>query len=106
MRPWIAAISVTACLISSNHLPAAEWGNLTMRFVYDGLPPTPRLLKGPSGHEFADESLIVDPKDRGLANVCIWLVAEDGIEPPVHPQLALAGNLAFSGTILDGRISP
>jgi len=103
----IACISILAMLIASPaQLRAAEWGNLTMRFVYDGEPPAPRLIKGPERREIADESLIVHAKNHGIGNICIWLNSEDGDSPPVHPDYALVSSDRFVGTIREGRVSP
>jgi len=103
----IACVSILAALIACPaQLPAAEWGNLTMRFVYDGEPPAPRLLKGPEGREIADDTLIIHPKNQGVANVCIWLSSEGGDSPPVHPDYALVSSDRFAGTIRNGRLGP
>ena len=58
-----------------------EWGDLTGRFIFDGEPPKPveievnkdkADLEGP----LFNESLVVDAKSRGIANVFVWLVPE------------------------------
>lgn len=72
-----------------------EWGDLTGRIIFDGVPPKPveltvnkdiEVVKGP----IFGESLVVDAKTRGLANVFVWLVP-DPDEPLVeHPDYAKA----------------
>ena len=68
---------------------AAEWGDLTGKFVYDGAAPKPKPLNitadaavfGKLG--LVDESLLVDPKSRGVANVVIYVRTRD-VE--IHPD--------------------
>jgi hypothetical protein len=68
---------------------AEERGTLRGRFVYDGEPPKPKMIKiskdvGVCGKEILDESLLVHADNRGIANVVVWL---DAKEPPKHPRL-------------------
>jgi hypothetical protein len=77
-------------------LPTArgdEWGDLTLRFIYDGEPPKPQPLKIDRDKgvckegELVDESRLVSAKDKGIANVVVWLTRAAG-EPaiPIHPD--------------------
>lgn len=55
---------------------AAEWGNLTGKFVYDGTPPTPAKIVVTKDAQCCkiqhdDESLIVGA-DGGIANVVVY----------------------------------
>jgi hypothetical protein len=86
-------VAVAAVLIASVWLRAEEWGHLTLRLVYDGPPPklAPLLVAGAAAPgcgagPFLDESLVVDPKDHGLANVFVYLVAPPGTKLPTHPD--------------------
>ncbi len=71
-------------------LPAAEWGNLKGRFVYDGPSPERAVLTINKDPEFCgkhspkSERLIVHPKDRGLANVVIWLDLKASEKVAIH----------------------
>jgi hypothetical protein len=60
-------------------LEAAETGSLKMTFVYDGDPPPQRMfdIRG-RGEAIADESLIVNQANRGIQNVCVWLLRTPG----------------------------
>lgn len=74
--------------------PAAkdqQWGDLTGRFIFDGEPPKPielnvnkdmGVVKGP----IFDESLVVDVKSRGIANVFVWLVPDRDKLVATHPD--------------------
>lgn len=87
--------SVGILLFLAASARAAEWGDLELRFVYDGkVPEAPKLelnkdvdVCGP--FNLRDESLVVDAKTKGIANVVVWLdVAKSGREPDVHPSFA------------------
>jgi plastocyanin len=57
---------------------AADWGDLKGQFIYDGTPPKPAPLqvdKEPAckKHQPFDESLVVNEKNKGLANVVIFV---------------------------------
>jgi hypothetical protein len=88
----VLRIALVSILLVAARTPAAEsWGNVTMRFVLDGdaKPPMPRKIdrdKKVCGEEVIDESLLVNPKDRGIANVIVWLVPQKGEDVPVHPD--------------------
>jgi hypothetical protein len=76
---------------ASSSLAEEQWGNVTMRFVLDGdaKPPAPvKIERDPKicGEEVFDESLLVNPKDRGIANVIVWLVPQKAEDVPVHPD--------------------
>lgn len=89
MRHFFVSI-LAGIVLSSAQSPAAEWGNLTMRFVYDGVPPMAKpiiLAVGPAAvgcgpGPFVEERLVVDAKDKGVANVCVWLLRTQGDKPP------------------------
>lgn len=89
-----------------------EWGNLSATFLYDGEPPEPRKLKIDKDIEFyrdpiLDQSLVVDAKSKGIANVTIWLqVANDEMALPIHSSYA---DVAHEDVVLDtikGQIEP
>jgi plastocyanin len=87
-------IQMTIVLLAfgaSGSMAEEKWGNVTMRFVLDGeaKPPVPvKIKQDPKicGEEVFDESLLVNPKDRGIANVVVWLVTDKGEKLPVHPS--------------------
>jgi len=66
------------------------WGGLTARFVLSGELPKPEPLQierdaevcGQSG--LVDESLVVNPENRGIRNIIVWLESKTAV--PVHPQ--------------------
>lgn len=74
--------------------PAAQqWGDLTGRLVCDCEKPLqPRLIEvardqGICGKSMQSESLLVNPKDGGLANAFIYLrLDKDQTLPAIHPD--------------------
>jgi hypothetical protein len=76
---------------------AADWGDLTGRILLDGEPPVlaplvkqGAVVRGGAG-PVPDESLVIDAKSRGIANVFVWVrtrpaqIHLDGVEPPKTP---------------------
>jgi hypothetical protein len=70
-----------------------QWGDLALRLVYDGEPPKPAPLKIVrdkgicKAGELVDESLLVSAKDKGIANVIVWLAPPAGAPAiPIHPD--------------------
>lgn len=67
---------------------AAEWGDLTGRFVFEGEPPQPQKINVNKdaacfgNPELYDESLVVAP-DGGIANVVVYVRTKN---VPVHPD--------------------
>ena len=84
---WLALLAILGVMLAPS-LPAADaadaWGDLALRFVYDGEPPkTPPLKidrdKGVCKEgELRDESLLVNAKDKGIANVIVWVWRAEG----------------------------
>jgi len=79
------ATAVIACLIAGNPASAAdEWGSIEGQFVIDGeIPVLPPLVKqgdlaakdAPvcAAADVPDESLIVNPENKGIANVFLYI---------------------------------
>jgi len=86
---------VTSLLLVAVTCQAEEWGDLTATFVYDGPPPAPVKATVNKDVEYCgkfnvvDESLTVNPKNGGVANLlCFLYVGRGGEKPPVHPDFA------------------
>ena len=89
---------------------AAEWGDLRVRFVYEGPAPKPRRLNKDAEdcgkRELSDESLLVHDVDGGSANVVVYLASKDGQAVPVHPSYAMNAAADFKLLIEDCRFQP
>ena len=87
----VAILALVAVSAIANTAPAASWGDLTGTFVYDGTPPKPKALvitadvKAFGMLGLVDESLMVDPKTRRVANVVVYVRTR---EVDVHPDYA------------------
>src|SRR5262245_5590488 len=80
----MAATSTTACF-------AQQWSSIKGQVVWPGekMPVIPPVAnKGcPAPGAVADNALIVNPKNKGVANVAVWLMAENGGAILIHPNL-------------------
>jgi hypothetical protein len=71
---------------------ASEWATLRGRIVYDGTPPVPKRVKVDKDvevcgkYDLYDESLIVNPQNRGLRDVVIRLTLGRGETLDIHPD--------------------
>lgn len=120
----IGVLSCLACILAASpahaervvaalELPRAEaaplprWGTLSLRLVYDGDPPAPRDLRAPPPLVVPDETLLVNAKDRGIANVCLYLYTPPG-QPPVavHPAYQRDAGATVTMTADGGRFEP
>jgi len=67
---------------------SGDWGDLKIRFVYDGSPPSPDAITPTKDievcgkHQLVDEEVKVS-EDGGLANVVVWIRSDH----EVHPDL-------------------
>ncbi|MEZ5942043.1 MAG: hypothetical protein R3C18_11670 [Planctomycetaceae bacterium] len=89
---------VALLLASSFAVQAEEWGSISGRILFDGEIPElkPFVEKGSTTAKDAavcgklgvpDESLLIDPKTRGVANVAIFLVETPSrIHPDLNPE--------------------
>ena len=96
MRLVVSLLSVSAfCLLLTSPAQSEEWGTLKGRIVYDGPAPKPEAVNVTKDqafcgkHNLVDEDLVVNPENKGLANVAIWLyVGRRDPNPPVHESYA------------------
>lgn len=84
---WTLAV-LGLVIVASATSSAAEWGNLSGRFLFDGVPPIPEKLKitsdqptcGP--HDLQNEALLVNPLNKGVRNIIIYLYqSKSGVRP-------------------------
>ena len=106
MRRRNFMLASAAGAISTHSLFAAprsttQYGDFRGRFIYDGKPPRRKPIeitqdKNALGDlKLFDESLVVHQENRGIANICVWMVRKRGDDPhPVHPSYALISDRA------------
>jgi uncharacterized protein (TIGR03067 family) len=85
----------------------AVWGDLTLRFVYDGPRPKPGRIAVTTdaatfGPDVPDESLLVGD-DGGLANVAVYLTSKDA---PVHVDEQKRAEAPSELKVQDGLFRP
>lgn len=91
----------------------AVWGNLTGRFVYDGVAPRQEVLELNKDIAYCskfqprDEELIVSPKTQGIKNVVLWLEPQSADDPiPVHPSYAKSADAKIRLDNAECRFAP
>ena len=67
----------------------SRWGDLVLRLVYDGDPPMPKKLPIRGAVMMDSEQLLVNAKDRGVANMVIWMDRKPG-QPPLRVHASYA----------------
>ncbi len=96
------AIGIVAVLGLMTAMPAsgAEWGTLKGQFVFEGKPPIAppaKITKDKAccgKHHVVDESLLVNPDNRGIQNIIVYLYtgSKKKVNVPVHPSFAKTAN--------------
>lgn len=107
----IAIRSLTAILLISAYASGtrAEWGHLTGRFIYDGPAPEAKFIstggkdKPACGDKVLDESLLVDKKTGGIANIVVFLRSKD---VKIHPDYEATAKVDVPILIEKCRYSP
>lgn len=84
----------------------AEWGDVSMTFVYDGVPPEPKpFIGGRPGAPVLDETWVVDKKG-GVKNVVVSLLSEKDVVLPIHPDFEKAKGTNSQIDIANGYFEP
>ena len=79
-----AVVAVASPLMAAVPSAAAETGTLKMRFVYGGDPPAPEKIVPDRNVQFCgqfdlvDESLLVNPDNKGIKNVIVYVYTGRG----------------------------
>ncbi len=115
------ALAFVAYVFATNSQLAAEkdYGHLRGRLLYDGEPPAPKPIEivgfdrdKLDSVKLFDESLVVDLKSHGLANVVIFLhLPKDEAPPEMHPSYRIApdtpdDNRTRTMSMIDTRYVP
>ena len=95
LMTWAAACAVAASVGLNSNSAEAQWGNVKGQVTVSGDVAPLKLLvtKGDSkvrdssvcaAEDVPDESLVIDAKTRGIANVVVWMVKKPA---KIHPDL-------------------
>ncbi len=88
--PFALLLAAVAAVAGAQTSQADDWASLTGKFVLDGPAPTPKpVVVDADPKEFGalglvDESLVVDKKTGGIANILVYVRTKD---VKVHPDL-------------------
>jgi len=92
---------------------ADEWGDLTLRFVFDGDPPKPKVILVDKDRavckqgDIKSESVLVGEEDHGVANVVMWLERmEHDAAMPIHPDYEKSAKAEVTLTVKNCRYEP
>lgn len=104
MRKLICLLSLAGLLAAAS--PAsAQWGDLKLRVSLKGAAPKPKSIQPTKDPAFCgqfkilDESLVVNAKNNGIANVIVYIYLKRGAKtPPIHPSFAKGGTAAVAST--------
>src|SRR5437667_2727284 len=86
----LCLLALALAAASTGVAAADDWAELTGKFIYDGPAPTPKpIIIDADPAEFGklglvDESLVVDKKTGGIANIAVYVRTKD---VKVHPDL-------------------
>ena len=84
-RLFFTMMMIALALPNSGFTEEQKWGTLKGQALFDGeIPKLQPLIAGAGGIQVEDESLIVDPKTKGIANVVVYLQKRPRA---VHPDL-------------------
>jgi len=89
----LAAVVAAVCGVTSVPASAADWGNLSGRFVYDGTAPKPKPLTITKDNQVCDQyqSEVVEQhllvgEQSGLSNVFVYMRPPKGKTLDIHPD--------------------
>lgn len=115
VRQCLASWPLWLCVVLTTASPAwaEEWGTLKGKFVYGGDAPTPSPLQVTKDvevcgvHKLVDESLVVNPENKGIADVIIFMSLDRGQKAPkVHPSYASQASAEVHMDNHDCRFEP
>lgn len=85
----VLAVLATIAAVAGN-VHAADWGNLTGTFVFDGAAPAASAITPTKDQEYCgkhklfDEKLVVNSENKGIANIVVFMYLARGKTAPVH----------------------
>ena len=85
-------IVTLVCAWLTSTAVAEQWGDLKLKFVYDGPPPPAVATNVDKDVQFCvkfglvDESLIVNKENGGISNVIVYMRPPSDLKPEIHPD--------------------
>lgn len=108
-RVSVAGALLLCFVLFAAPVGAQQWGDVSLRFVYDGAAPAPvpanvtKDLQFCGKHNLVDESLAVNRDNNGIANVILFIRDKN---PPVHPSYAKDANAVIDIDNANCRFKP
>ena len=97
-------IALLVLFVLGTSVTAEEWGDLKVRFTYDGPAPKPKPVNVNKDPQFCgtfglvDDELMVNPQNGGIANVIVYMYSDS--KPPIHPDYEKS---AAAEVVLDNK---
>ena len=110
-RKYIAALTSFLMLSSSLYGEELKWGNLEGRFVFVGEIPELKPLivttdKDSIGPTVPDDSFVVNSKNKGIANVIVFLLPNEDEKLHIHSSYDKSADAKVELVMQKGRLSP
>jgi plastocyanin len=87
----LSVVALVAFLFSGT-ASAEEWGDLKMKFVYDGPPPAAKPVAITKDAQYCgkfnllEEEWVVSKKNGGISDVLAYIYTRTGPKPAIHPD--------------------
>lgn len=93
MTRYSVFVAAAAVVMAASQAYAADWGTLKGRFIYDGTPPKLQTIDTSkeqmcSKHKVVNEEIVVNPDNKGLANVVVFVSSKKVTENPEYKKTA------------------
>ena len=101
-----ALLSVTWMMLAFPLSGNAQWGDVEMKFLYDGKPPEPKpIAPGRDGVKVVDQTWLV-AKEGGVKNVVVRLLPDKDAKLPIHPDFEKAKGTNVRVDLVSGFFEP
>ena len=99
-------------LLVASTADAADWGDLKVKFTFDGDAQKAAAITVNKDPEFCgkfklvDERLVVNPKNKGIKNIVVFLYTRGSTKVPVHADYAKEADAEIVLNNADCRYEP
>jgi hypothetical protein len=107
---FIVAIAISVIVVGNAQ--AQGWGDLKARFVLDGEIPAPKNIVSGNDeaickkHNVVDEQLVVNPMNKGIANIIVSLAPAKETKLPIHESYEKSAKGSVALDNLNCRFEP
>ncbi len=115
MMNWKVSLLIAAALLSwmtpvATH--GEDWSDFSGTFVFTGDAPKPNRISVTKDvdvcgkHNLVDDSLVVNPDNKGIANIVVFMYLKRNEKPPVHESYAETATSEVTLDNLDCMFEP